>query len=253
MSFDIHDHVIVEQFGTLTGQRECEISGRFIVDGSDLYIYPYTTFPLNKEIRIQITEGLQSPILKPLPEDFRSWFTTRMHPMYSSYILVRQTGGALLDSVLIDTINREIYHISLIVDSITPVEITSQLPWYVTRFVTCRVAYGLLTGVMEGLAVDGVRSKTLGDFSVETHSDIGALFNAKLDELRDCIKTTSGLIVNAGLPYAGVEWGVRAKTMFERVIADITRWPLRASMRKYEERPNYSQRRPRGHQRGPRW
>jgi len=227
MSFDPHNHITVGRYGVLTGQLEENISGQITVDGSLLSFVPYDALSLNKEYAITITAGLQSPILLPLQEDYEFAFTTRMDPMYSSYILVRQTGGAFLDTVSVDTINREIYHISLIVNSIIPAEIfLAPLPWYITRFVTCRVAFGLLTGAIEKVVIEGYSSKTLGDFRIEANTDIRSAVRPKLEELADCIRLTSSMIVNSGLPYAGAQWGVRAQTMFESALSDLTRWPI---------------------------
>jgi len=226
MSFNPNDHITISRYGVLTGQKEAEISGQISVNGSVVTFTPTEAFDLNKQYNISISAGLQSPILLPLQSDFNAYFTTQMQPMYSSYVLVRQTGGAFLDMVPVDAINREILHMSLIVDSIAPAEIMLTVPWFVTRFVTCRVAFGLLTGVIEKVVIDGYSSKTLGDFKIESNNDIRSAITPKLNELADCIRSTSSLIVNAGLPFAGAEWGVRASAMFTRALADITRWPL---------------------------
>ena len=226
MSFDPNQHVTVERFGVLTGQKEADVLGQISVDGSVLTFTPDEDFDLNKQYVVTVTAGLQSPILLPLIDDFEMYFTTLMDPMYSSYVLVRQTGGAFLDMVPVDVINREIYHISLIVNSIAPSEIMVTVPWYVTRFVTCRVAYGLLTGVLEKLVIDGYTSKTLGDFRIEANTDIKSAVAPKLEELANCVRSTSSLIVNSGLPFAGAQWGVRASAMFTQALNDLTRWPL---------------------------
>ena len=227
MSFDPHDHISVERYGVLTGQKEADVSGTISVDGSLLTFTPYDELELNKQYNIKVSAGLQSPMLLPLQTNVEVYFTTQMDPMYSSYILVRQTGGAFLDLVPVDVINREIYHISLIVNAIAPVEVLlSPIPWYVTRFVTCRVAYGLLTGIIEKVIIDGYSSKTLGDFRIEANNDIRSAVTPKLNELADCVTSTSAMIINAGLPYAGSAWGVKARTQLTAAIQDLTRWPI---------------------------
>jgi len=146
--------------------------------------------------------------------------------MYSSYILVRQTGGAFLDRVSIDTINREVHYVSLLVDAIASEALLSSSAWFITKFVTCRVAYSLLTGVIQGVAIDGYRSKTLGDFTIEANTNIQAAFKPKLDELINCILETSQLILNEGLRHAPAAWGVRAEHDLLANLPYMTRWPL---------------------------
>lgn len=239
MGLDPHNYIEVKQYGVLTGTLEQTISGQIHVDDETLTYYPYDsnwsggTMPLNKYFEVKVKKGLSSPYTQDLQSTYSFYFTSGLHPLYSSYILVRQTGGAFLDNVSIDTINREILHTSLIVQAIASAD--SLNAWYVTRYVTCKVAYTLLNGFVQSLAVGGYRSKTLGDFTIEANTDIKSAIDPKLQELIDCITRTGNMILTNGVGHPTAVHGVRSRSELLKALPDITRWPVETDRTTAEE------------------
>lgn len=232
MGLDARDYIVVEQYGVLTGDLEATLSGQVHVDGSELDYTMYDTnwsdgtMPLNKQFVVKVLKGLSSPDTNDLQSTYTYYFTSRMDPLYTSYILVRQTGGVFLDSVPVDLINREILHTSLLVQAIASSGQLNPVAWYITRFVTCKVAYTLLTGYIQGLATGGYRSKTLGDFRIEANTDIKGAIAPKIQELINCIYSTGNMILNNGLSHPGAAYGVRARAELFSALPDLTRWPM---------------------------
>jgi len=217
--------VTIKQYGVLTGQYEKTVSGSFSVSSNVLTITPYESWVLNKYYVVTVKKGLSSTgAAKDLASNYTFSFTSLLHPMYSSYILVRQTGGAFLDLIPQDVINREIHYFSLLVDAIAPGASSSGY-WYVTQYVTCRTAYSLLTGAMQKLVISGYRSKTLGDFTIETNTDVKNSVGPKLDQLKACIEETTNLLLNDGLRYPEALTGIRSEAELTSALTDLTRHP----------------------------
>lgn len=226
MGFDPHNYLLVKQYGILTGQYEATLSGQIHVDDEVLSFYPYDTLPLNKYFEVTVKKGLSSTgEARDLAEDYKFYFTSRLHPMYSSYVLVRTTGGAFLDLVPQDIINREIHYYSLLIDSIAPEAVAGGY-WYVTKYVTCRTAYSLLSGAIQKLIINGYRSKSLGDLTIEANTDIKNAVSPKLDELKACLEETANLIANGGKRYPEALTGVRSQAALTTALLDLTRYPL---------------------------
>lgn len=225
MGYDPHDYVTIKQYGALTGQYEKTISGAFNVASTVLTITPYEAWALNKYYVVTVKKGLSSTgEALNLASNYVFSFTSQLHPMYSSYLLVRQTGGAFLDLISQDVINREIYHFSLLVEAIAPTAVAGGY-WYVTQYVTCRTAYSLLTGALQRLVISGYRSKTLGDFTIETNTDVKNAVGPKLDQLKACIEETGNMLANDGMKYAAALTGIRSETELSIALTDLTRYP----------------------------
>jgi len=211
----IADYIHVYQYNALTGYYEAELSGTIVISNGVLTWTPTADYYCNKEIHIVVDVGATGDTTNALQTRYESIFTTVFYPMYSSATLVRLSGGALLDSVEEGTINRLILMHSLAVANIYPKAIDDcDIPWFITRYVTCKVAYDLLSGQAQKYIGSAI-SKRLGDFEVEGIRDVPGLIRPKLMELIACVETMMKYILNDGSLFADPQWSARAKENIE--------------------------------------
>ena len=220
------NYVAIRQYNVLTGIYECDVSGTFVLVGDTVTFTPACPWSYNKEIHIVVKAGLEGASTNALQSDYESIFTTVFYPMYSSAILVKMTGGALLDSMKDDPINRLILEHSIIMQNLWYEDIDDcDIPWFITRYVTCKVAYEILSGNIQQYVGSAI-SKRLGDFEIEGIRDVPGLVRPKLQELDACIASTMAFILNQGKLHASPQWSARAKQDLESA-SHLNRVPLR--------------------------
>ena len=205
----------IKQYNVLTGAYEADVSGTFSLVNSTVTFTPACPWSYNKEIHIIVEAGLEGASTNALQSDYESIFTTVFYPMYSSAVLVKLTGGALLDVMKDDPINRLILEHSIIMQNVWYEDINDcDIPWFITRYITCKVAYEILSGNIQQFVGTAI-SKRLGDFEIEGIRDVPGLVRPKLQELDACIASTMAFILNQGKLHAAPKWSARAKQALE--------------------------------------
>lgn len=209
------EFISIKQYSVLAGAYEADVSGTFSLVGNTVTFTPACPWSYNKEIHIIVEAGLEGASTNALQSDYESIFTTVFYPMYSSAILVKMTGGALLDPMKNDPINRLILEHSIIMQNLWYEDINDcDIPWFITRYVTCKVAYEILSGNIQQYIGSAI-SKRLGDFEIEGIRDVPGLIRPKLQELSACITSTMAFILNQGKLHASPKWSARAKQALE--------------------------------------
>jgi len=223
---EYEEFIKIRQYSVLTGIYEADVSGTFALVDNIVTFTPVCPWSYNKEVHIIVDAGLEGANTNALQSDYESIFTTVFYPMYSSALLVKMTGGALLDSMKEDPINRLILEHSIIMQNLWYETIDDcDIPWFITRYVTCKVAYEILSGNIQHYIGTAI-SKRLGDFEIEGIRDVPGLVRPKLQELDACIASTMGLILNQGKLHASPQWSARAKQALESC-AHLNRVPFR--------------------------
>jgi len=190
-------------------------------DGRVLYITPSDQLPENMEYTIKLQAGLPGLSSFPLAEDFESFFTTEMNPLYTTPEVIRVNPvGPLIQDIPDDTINRLIYEHSVEASSMYPGEIGEDVPYYVHMFVTCSVKLDLLYSYLASAATRAGGSKRLGDMSIEYgDSDPTKPVRELMDDLRKC-KQNNKLKVQSGGDPTNMRVTVKSQTDPRRPITD---------------------------------
>ncbi len=190
----------------------------------------------NNEYIVTLAEGLPGLRTYPLQEDYSMVFTSSYTPLYIGYNVIRLNIGPMLQMTLTyvpdDTLNRFIYESSRHADNIHPTTIdSSNIPWYVTEFVTYQTKLNALYAAIMLFAATGAGiSKSLGDLSIEI--DARGLMPALLPIIEDYRKLRDhymGMVESGADTGPDPVWVVRSKTDMRRPITDTSwrRLPMR--------------------------
>jgi len=122
---------------------------------------------INSLIQIQIEAGVEAIDSTLLLNDFESYFSTEMSPMYASILDVRRLVGAFVTEIPDDVINQLILEWSVTAGDLATCTGDDKWIRYVNKWVTYKVALIILYNTEEFRGVSGAKDfKQLGDFSV---------------------------------------------------------------------------------------
>lgn len=153
----------------------------------------------NMEVEIFISKNVKNTGGINLTDNLNLYFTTTYNPLYCGVDKITLEAGTFLTNVVEDTINRAIFEASREADILTfnPDAAARKSPLYLharRRWTCCSATATLINNLIGGKG-GGVKSKRLGDFSVEYNS-IG--IENMLGTLKECMKQWEPQLNSAG-------------------------------------------------------
>lgn len=121
----------------------------------------------NQIISLYINSDIESVDGDKLSEDYETYFTTMMVPMYASVHDVRKAAGIHIEDISDDIINQLIHGYSITAESLARCELSAEWEIWASYYVTYRTAVVLVNNTDQFiLAGEGKISKQLGDFTI---------------------------------------------------------------------------------------
>ena len=122
---------------------------------------------INSVIQIDLLAGIESTDSTEMLDDFCSYFTTEMSPMFASVIDVRRLVGAFITEIPDDVINQLILEWSFIALDLNDCVVDDKWRRFANKWVAYKVALIILYNTEEFRGVSSDKDfKQLGDFSI---------------------------------------------------------------------------------------
>lgn len=122
---------------------------------------------INSVIQIELLAGIESTDSTQMMDDFCSYFTTEMSPMFASAIDVRRLIGGFITEIPDDVINQLILEWSYIALDLSNCSADDKWKRYANKWVAYKVALVILYNTEEFRGVGSDKDfKQLGDFSI---------------------------------------------------------------------------------------
>jgi len=126
---------------------------------------------INSLIQIQLSAGIAALDSTVMQDEFSSYFTTEMSPMYASVLDVRRIVGAFITEIPDDVINQLILEWSIMAEDLSDCAGDDKWIRYTNKWVAYKVALVILYNTEEFRGdTGGKQFKQLGDFSISKDS-----------------------------------------------------------------------------------